>query len=94
MTRNGHPAAPAVVDPRTIGPGLSPGDASLAMYPRHGQRVRRRYQDQLHMLAPGLPVRATFEALCETLLQQGSDLAAALRIIRQLVIERLRKRGR
>ena len=41
------------------------------------------------MLAPGLPVRATFGALCETLLQQGSDLAAALRIIRQLVIERL-----
>ena len=61
----------------------------LAGFSRFAQRVRRRYPDQIALLPPGMPGRAQFEALCADLQRNGSDLAAALRITRQLVLERL-----
>jgi [glutamine synthetase] adenylyltransferase / [glutamine synthetase]-adenylyl-L-tyrosine phosphorylase len=56
---------------------------------RFGQRIRRRYAQQLGLLPPGLPTR---EAMCEVfnaLLSNGADTAIALRTMRQLVLERL-----
>ena len=61
----------------------------MAGFSRFAQRVRRRYPDQIALLPPGMPGRAQFEALCADLQRNGSDLAAALRITRQLVLERL-----
>ena len=66
----------------------APND-SLTQYPRFGQRVRRRYPIELAMLPPGLPTRASFAALCADLERGGADIASALRITRQLVLERL-----
>ena len=61
----------------------------VALFPRFGQRVRRRYQSQMLLLPPGLPGRALFVSVCETLQRGGLDLGSALRITRQLVLERL-----
>ncbi len=67
--------------------GLSVGrDAG---HSRYVQRIRRRYADQLAWLPTGAPDRAmmvqTFERLCAA----GHHSGAALRILRQLVLERL-----
>jgi glutamate-ammonia-ligase adenylyltransferase len=51
--------------------------------------VRRRYAAELSLLAPGMPGRAQIEALVAALRKGGHPLAAALRIARQLVLERL-----
>ncbi len=53
------------------------------------QRLRRRYADQLHLLLPGPPVRATMTSALEVLLASGLEVGAALRTLRQLVMERL-----
>jgi len=61
----------------------------MALHSRFAQRVRRRYESQLHLLAPGLPtplhLRSTFDALKAA----GQDTSSALRITRALVLERL-----
>jgi glutamate-ammonia-ligase adenylyltransferase len=64
-------------------------DIPLASYSRFVQRVRRRYAGELALLPPGVPDRATITALVERLQAGGAGLAAALRIARQLTIERL-----
>jgi [glutamine synthetase] adenylyltransferase / [glutamine synthetase]-adenylyl-L-tyrosine phosphorylase len=56
---------------------------------RFVQRIRRRYANQLPLLAPHLPVRASFANLFNTLTEKGADTGEALRITRQLVLERL-----
>lgn len=62
---------------------------SLALHSRFAQRVRRRFEQQLPLLAPGLPTAAQFAKTFAALRQQGHDSAAALRIVRALVLERL-----
>lgn len=57
----------------------------LSGHSRFVQRLRRRYADQLHLLPPGAPVRATMEATLATLRATGLDTGAALRSLRQLV---------
>ncbi|MEY4882530.1 MAG: hypothetical protein RIS34_384 [Pseudomonadota bacterium] len=78
--------------------GSSAGDAAFplasghAAYSRFAQRIRRRYPDQLTLLAPGLPDRAAMQHVLDTLQlggNLGTDIGAALRITRQLVVERL-----
>jgi glutamate-ammonia-ligase adenylyltransferase len=64
-------------------------DMPLAMYSRFVQRVRRRYADELALLPPGLPDRTTITAVVEQLQATGAPLAAALRVARQLTLERL-----
>ena len=64
-------------------------DIPLASHSRFVQRVRRRYADELASLAPGLPDRARIRALVARLQAQGAGLAGALRIARQLTLERL-----
>jgi glutamate-ammonia-ligase adenylyltransferase len=60
-----------------------------AEHSRFVQRVRRRYAAELPLLAPGTPSAAAIQALIATLEQGGRPLPAALRVARQLVIERL-----
>ncbi|MDE2158533.1 MAG: glutamine-synthetase adenylyltransferase, partial [Burkholderiales bacterium] len=67
---------------------LAPGPASAA-YSRHVQRVRRRYAAELALLGAGAPDAAAVTALVERLRERGRDIAQALRVARQLVLERL-----
>jgi glutamate-ammonia-ligase adenylyltransferase len=60
-----------------------------ALHSRLVQRLHRRYQDIMDLLPPGLPDRATMQAVLAALSQKGHDTGAALRVLRQLVLERL-----
>jgi glutamate-ammonia-ligase adenylyltransferase len=60
-----------------------------ADHSRFVQRVRRRHAGRLALLAPGMPDAATVAALIERLQRDGEPVPAALRIARQLVLERL-----
>ncbi|MCZ2498521.1 bifunctional [glutamate--ammonia ligase]-adenylyl-L-tyrosine phosphorylase/[glutamate--ammonia-ligase] adenylyltransferase [Xylophilus sp. Kf1] len=64
-----------------------PGD--LAGHSRFVQRLRRRYADQLAVLPAGPPMRAGMAEALAALRAQGLDTSAALRVLRQLVMERL-----
>ncbi|MDB6002434.1 MAG: glnE [Rhizobacter sp.] len=70
-----------------IGGGGEP--VAVADHSRYVQRIRRRYAKELPLLAEGLPTRDTIESALAQLLAQGHALNAAMRITRQLVIERL-----
>ena len=61
----------------------------LATHSRFAQRVRRRYEAELSLLAPGVPDPAHLQTTFDALQAQGQTMANALRITRQLVIERL-----
>jgi glutamate-ammonia-ligase adenylyltransferase len=60
-----------------------------AAHSRFVQRIRRRYAAELPLLAPGLPDAAVITALVQRLQADGRALPSALRVARQLVIERL-----
>ena len=67
--------------------GAPPHD--LAAHSRFVQRLRRRYTREFSALPPGAPTRETFTHALQTLRGQGLDLASALRVLRQLTLERL-----
>ena len=56
---------------------------------RFAQRVRRRYGQYLDWLPAAVPDRAGMQAVLDRLALEGADTGAALRILRQLVLERL-----
>ncbi len=62
---------------------------ALSTHSRFGQRVRRRFESQLHLLPAGLPNPATMAQAFDALKAQGLDTGSALRTTRQLVLERL-----
>lgn len=64
-------------------------EAATAAHSRFVQRVRRRYEADMHRLAPGEPTAGAVEACIDTLLALDRPLAEALRVTRQLVLERL-----
>ena len=73
-------------------------EAALAAHSRFVQRIRRRYAAELPLLPPGLPDEAALHTLVQSLRQgkpcadppqPGRDIASALRVARQLVLERL-----
>ncbi|MET0520138.1 MAG: bifunctional [glutamate--ammonia ligase]-adenylyl-L-tyrosine phosphorylase/[glutamate--ammonia-ligase] adenylyltransferase [Burkholderiaceae bacterium] len=66
-----------------------PTPAASAAHSLFVQRVRRRYAGELSLLPPGRPDRAAMEALVALLRSRGLALPAALRVMRQLVLERL-----
>ena len=68
--------------------GIMTGPA-LSAHSRFGQRIRRRFADQLNLLPPGLPGPASMAQACAALRALGMDSASALRTTRQLVLERL-----
>jgi glutamate-ammonia-ligase adenylyltransferase len=63
--------------------------ADLPLYSRFVQRLHRRYADVLHLLPPGPPARDTLNAAYAALQATGLDTGAALRVLRQLTLERL-----
>src|SRR5659263_290838 len=62
---------------------------ALSTHSRFGQRVRRRFQSQLHLLPEGLPNPALMAQTFEAFGELGLDVGSALRTTRQLVLERL-----
>ena len=62
---------------------------TTAGYSRFVQRIRRRYPSQMCLLPSGAPVRAPMEQTLQALLAEGMEIGAALRVLRQLVMERL-----
>lgn len=56
---------------------------------RFAQRIGRRYEQELALLPPGVPGPAELSAAFGALQSRGHDLPTALRILRQLVLERL-----
>ena len=70
-------------------PDQTPATAVGSAHSRFVQRIRRRYEAELALLPPGLPDRAALQATFEALTARGHALGAALRILRQLVLERL-----
>ncbi len=65
------------------------GAVAAADHSRFVQRIRRRYAAELALLGPGLPGRENIVALVQQLQGAGRSLPAALRVARQLVLERL-----
>lgn len=72
-------------DPASIQPlGLARADHS-----RFVQRIRRRYAAELALLPAGLPRRERIDALIDALLAGDRHVPSALRVTRQVVLERL-----
>ena len=63
--------------------------AALSPHSRLCQRVQRRYASEMPLLPPGLPDQPAMTQTLAALRSLGSELGSALRIIRQLVLERL-----
>ncbi len=60
-----------------------------ALYSRFVQRLHRRYADMLTLLPPGVPTRDNLNTAFTALQAKGLDTSAALRVLRQLCLERL-----
>ena len=73
-------------DPAALPPT---GPSTLAAHSRFVQRLRRRYAGELALLPAGEPRRAAMQATYDVLRARGDDAGVALRIVRQLVMERL-----
>ena len=71
--------------------GSTPQEARIAQasHSRFVQRIRRRYAADLGQLPAGVPDRQTMQQAIERLRTAGRDLASAMRVTRQLVLERL-----
>ena len=69
------------------GPCATP--VGQAGYSRFFQRLQRRYEQDLVLLPPGAPDKATMAHAFAALQARGCDTATALRVLRQLVMERL-----
>lgn len=76
----GTPSGPVDHVPQSFAP---------AAHSRFAQRIRRRYETDLSLLPAGPPDKAAISAMFHTLRQRGLPVGAALRIVRQLVMERL-----
>ncbi len=98
MTRTGQPgveepeshpqhkaAAQAMPTELPVRTAASPEPAA---HSRFFQRLHRRYAAELPLLPAGMPVRATMEPALAALRALGHEPPVALRILRQLVLER------
>ncbi len=72
-----------------VEPSPSPSATPLASHSRYVQRIRRRYAAERDLVPPGLPDSAMVRTLVTTLETQGLTLPIAMRVARQLIIERL-----
>ena len=78
-----------MASPTTGSSDLAAPLQARADHSRFVQRVRRRYGDELHRLAPGVPSTEKIAGLIDTLQAAGRAPPQALRVARQLVLERL-----
>ena len=76
-------------DPRRDAHNPPPPQVPLAEHSRFYQRLHRRYGNEFALLPTGVPVLATMEHAYDALRARGHDTGAALRVLRQLVMERL-----
>jgi len=83
-----RPEAGAMAEPSSAPAALAPCPAQAA-HSRFVQRVRRRYAAELPLLPAGVPGVEIIAALVLRLQSTGRDLPCALRVARQLVLERL-----
>ncbi|MFM9916068.1 MAG: bifunctional [glutamate--ammonia ligase]-adenylyl-L-tyrosine phosphorylase/[glutamate--ammonia-ligase] adenylyltransferase [Rhizobacter sp.] len=83
-----HSDTTAKSSPADPAPGAAARPAR-ADHSRFVQRIRRRYVDELSLLPEGLPRSAVIAALINRLVADGRSLVSALRVTRQLVLERL-----
>ena len=58
--------------------------SAMSSHSRYGQRIRRRFESQLHLLAAGLPDQASMAQTFTALKTAGFDTSSALRTTRQL----------
>ncbi|MEY5028531.1 MAG: Glutamate-ammonia-ligase adenylyltransferase, partial [Pseudomonadota bacterium] len=63
--------------------------SSFTSHSRFAQRLLRRYEQDLNLLAEGPPTRESLQQTYASLLQQYQDVSAALRVLRQLCMLRL-----
>ena len=80
MTRN-EPALPSA--------NVLPHPVGLASYSRFYQRIQRRYAQYLTWLEPGIPTQTQMHNMLRRLLDDRFELDAALRVTRQLVLQRV-----
>ena len=83
-----HAGLPTALQPAFEDPMTSP-PAATADHSRYVQRIRRRYAEQLACLPAGAPDRASMQLAYERLQALGHGTGVALRMLRQLVMERL-----
>src|SRR5690242_16291009 len=67
----------------------TPAPAGGSAHSRFVQRIRRRYEHELALLPAGLPGPDTLRSTFDALRARGHAPGDALRILRQLVLERL-----
>jgi len=95
MTRGsglGSPREDTVLSDNGAFPPVAEGVAApppLSSQSRFAQRLRRRYAADLALLPAGAPDPARMASAYAALRSRGDDIATALRILRQLVMERL-----
>ncbi len=88
MTARHLPGSP--LDTAALSAAVTPVRTGCdAAHSRFVQRVRRRYEAELACLPPGMPRRAAMQQALEALVERGHARSAALRVLRQLVLERL-----
>jgi len=78
-------ASPSTVDPIAF----TTRHVDAAIHSRYVQRIRRRYADELGVLAPGIPTQPQQQQALAALRARGLDVPSALRVLRHLVLERL-----
>jgi [glutamine synthetase] adenylyltransferase / [glutamine synthetase]-adenylyl-L-tyrosine phosphorylase len=86
---SGHAATVASCNAPALSTDDRRGAQPLSAYSRFAQRLRRRYADELPLLPAGAPDRAGMTAAYEALRARNYDVPQALRVLRQLVLERL-----
>ena len=86
MTATSHAGPPGE---HAVAPAGEAAAGGRADHSRLVQRLRRRYAAELALLPPGPPVRASMAEALLALRAVGHDTSAAVRILRQLVMERL-----
>jgi glutamate-ammonia-ligase adenylyltransferase len=84
-----QPAVSCNSAPTQVQPGLNGAATAYSVHSRYGERIRRRYAAEMALLPAGAPTRAAMADCLQRLRAQGHDTGAALRICRQLVLERL-----
>ncbi len=91
MTAAQHAGSGAVHDraPASTNPRSNPAAAREPERSRFVQRLHRRYAQEMSLLPAGTPGPAEFERAFATLKNEGHQTGAALRILRQITLERL-----